>query len=91
MYKFLMLVILLLFLVFVDVVKDLVIKLQGFESLCGGFEQIVFDQDGCWVQEVLGIMEVVCGNCFYWYIECFYEQLVVFDGDIVWVYDVDLE
>ena len=46
MYKLLMLVTLLPSLALANAAEDLVAKLQGLESLRGGFEQTVLDQDG---------------------------------------------
>ena len=83
MYKLLMLVTLLPSLALADAAKDLVTKLQGLESLRGGFEQTVLDQDGRRAQEASGTMEVARGNRFYWHTERPYEQLAVSDGDTV--------
>ncbi len=91
MYKLLMLVTLLPSLALANAAEDLVAKLQGLESLRGGFEQTVLDQDGRRAQEASGTMEVARGNRFYWHTERPYEQLAVSDGRQVWVYDPDLE
>ena len=91
MYKLLMLVTLLPSLALADAAEYLVAKLQGLQSLRGGFEQTVLDQDGRRAQEAAGTMEVARGNRFYWHTERPYEQLAVSDGDTVWVYDADLE
>ena len=91
MYKLLMLVTLLPSLALANAAEDLVAKLQGLESLRGGFEQTVLDQDGRRAQEASGTMEVARGNRFYWHTERPYEQLAVSDGETVWVYDADLE
>ncbi|HAM77556.1 MAG TPA: hypothetical protein DCQ09_18560, partial [Alcanivorax sp.] len=60
MYKLLMLVTLLPSLALANAAEDLVAKLQGLESLRGGFEQTVLDQDGRRAQEASGAMEVAC-------------------------------
>ncbi|HAV67684.1 MAG TPA: outer membrane lipoprotein carrier protein LolA, partial [Alcanivorax sp.] len=54
MYKLLMLVTLLPSLALANAAEDLVAKLQGLESLRGGFEQTVLDQDGRRAQEASG-------------------------------------
>jgi len=91
MRKCLMLVTLLPSLALGAATEELVAKLQGLQSLRGGFEQTVLDQDGRRAQEAAGRMEVARGNRFYWKTERPYEQLAVSDGETVWVYDADLE
>lgn len=71
--------------------RELVALLSGFESLQGRFEQTIVDQGGIRLQEARGTMIVARGNRFRWHTEMPFEQLALSDGELVSVYDPDLE
>lgn len=70
---------------------DLVALLEGVKSLDTRFEQVILDRDGSRMQTSSGHMLVKRPRQFRWHAEEPFEQLVVSDGDVVWIYDVDLE
>ncbi len=69
--------------------------LEGFSSglvgLDGRFEQRVFDADGQLTEETQGRVALATPRQFRWEYEAPFPQLIVADGDHVWVYDPDLE
>lgn len=73
-----------------EAVEALVDRLEALESLEGRFEQRT-EQDGSRVQEARGTMVVARPNRFRWETTEPFEQLVVSDGDQVWVHDPGLQ
>lgn len=61
------------------------------QSLQGDFEQITRDQDGEVVEENSGSFAIKRPGLLRWHIEEPFEQLLVSDGETLWVYDPDLE
>jgi outer membrane lipoprotein carrier protein len=74
-----------------DATAELVERLSGLKSMSGEFRQTVLDQDDSRLQEASGTMVVARPNRFRWHTRTPFEQLVVSDGNRVWIYDVDLE
>lgn len=74
-----------------DATAQLVERLSKLESIRGEFQQLVLDQDDSRLQEAGGEMVVARPNRFRWHTLTPFEQLVVSDGEKVWVYDADLE
>jgi outer membrane lipoprotein carrier protein len=70
--------------------ESLVQRLEKLDSLEGRFEQRT-RQDGARVQEASGTMVVARPNRFRWHTKKPFEQLVVSDGEQVWVHDPGLE
>jgi outer membrane lipoprotein carrier protein len=66
-------------------------RLQQTDALRGNFEQTLFDRDGHALQKTQGEFVVQRPGNFYWETYAPYEQLVVGNGDRLWVYDPDLE
>jgi outer membrane lipoprotein carrier protein len=64
---------------------------QGLEGLDGRFSQRVFDADGRLTEETGGRVALSAPRLFRWEYEAPFPQLIVADGDHVWVYDPDLE
>ncbi len=63
----------------------------GLKGLDGGFTQRVFDADGRLTEESSGRVALSQPRQFRWeYVKPF-PQLIVADGDQVWIYDPDLE
>ncbi|MBS7455902.1 LolA family protein [Coralloluteibacterium stylophorae] len=64
---------------------------QGLEGLDGRFHQRVFDADGRLTEESSGRVALSAPRQFRWEYERPFPQLIVADGDQVWIYDPDLE
>lgn len=60
-------------------------------SLSGQFSQTVFDRAGRKTQESSGELFFIRPGKFRWVYRKPYEQLIVGDGNKVWIYDTDLE
>lgn len=65
--------------------------LSQTRSLQGDFSQVTTDQDGEVVEENTGTFAIKRPGLLRWHIEEPFEQLLVSDGDTLWVYDPDLE
>ena len=65
--------------------------LQQLQSLEGSFEQLTLDARGQRLQEARGTMSLQKPGRFYWHTEMPYPQLLVSNGETLWVYDPDLE
>src|SRR5690606_35806332 len=65
--------------------------LSQTRSLQGDFEQVTRDQDGQIVEENTGTFAIKRPGLLRWHIEEPFEQLLVSDGENLWVYDPDLE
>ncbi|MDX1570181.1 MAG: outer membrane lipoprotein chaperone LolA, partial [Xanthomonadales bacterium] len=63
----------------------------SLETLTGRFEQQVVDETGRLVEESTGALALSEPNLFRWHYETPYEQLIVADGNRVWMHDVELE
>lgn len=74
-----------------DETRELLDRLRALESLEGGFEQYTLTADGDRMQETRGKMKLERPRRFHWHATEPFEQLVVSDGAVVWVHDVDLE
>lgn len=71
--------------------EELVQRLAGVRAMSCDFEQLVLDRNGSRLQEAHGEMHVARPKQFRWHAETPYEQLIVSDGEVVWIYDIDLE
>jgi outer membrane lipoprotein carrier protein len=75
-----------------DAALDTFIKrLEVLSSMETHFEQVTMDQSGEVLQSLSGTLTVARPGKMRWQTEPPYEQLVVSDGELVWVYDMDLE
>jgi outer membrane lipoprotein carrier protein len=63
----------------------------GLKGLDGRFEQRVYDSDGRETEASSGTVKVAAPRSFRWQTLKPSPQLVVADGDQVWIYDPDLE
>lgn len=66
-------------------------RLAPMEHLSAQFSQTIVDDSGELVQQAAGQMAVERPRKFYWRTEQPYEHLVVTDGIVLWVYDLDFE
>lgn len=74
-----------------DDVAKLQAYLQQLQSLEGRFEQLTLDARGQRLQEAQGVMSLQKPGRFYWQTEQPFPQLLVSNGETLWVYDPDLE
>lgn len=71
--------------------ETLASSLRGMSSIEAEFQQKIFDKDGLVLQEAKGIVKIKRPQQFYWLTQSPYEHLVVTDGSILWLHDIDLE
>lgn len=64
---------------------------SGIETIRGGFRQVLFDARGEAVEASAGELAIAKPGRFRWHYTDPYEQLIVADGEHIWLYDVDLE
>ncbi len=74
-----------------NAVSNLTQNLNGMKTLSAHFNQQVFDERGQLLQQAEGEVKLKRPLHFYWHTVQPYEHLLVTDGDILWLYDVDLE
>lgn len=65
-------------------------KLEGLKSFKARFEQQLLDANGNTVQFTTGSMEATRPGKLRWQTDEPFEQLIVADGETVWLYDPDL-
>lgn len=65
--------------------------LEDLQSLEADFEQLIHSPDGDVVEHLEGRMALLRPGRFRWQIDTPYRQLVVVDGEKLWVYDPELE
>lgn len=63
---------------------------QGLRSLEAGFEQSIA-QDGRVIQRTRGRLHILRPGKFRWAYESPFEQLIITDGETLWVYEPDLD
>ena len=64
---------------------------KGLEGLDGRFEQTLYDLDGRLKESSTGRVALSAPRLFRWEYATPYEQLIIADGEKVWVFDPDLE
>lgn len=64
---------------------------QSLKGLDGRFEQHVYDPDGRVTETTRGTVKLSAPRLFRWEVTGPAAQLIVADGDHVWIYDPDLE
>lgn len=74
-----------------DAVEQLNAFIEGTRSARASFTQSVTDSAGETVQESSGLVEFSRPGRFRWHYRKPFEQLVVGDGETLWIYDEDLE
>lgn len=87
---FTLLLLLLPLLAHADSVQRLKAFYQGTTSMKAQFKQTVLDRKGQKVQEVVGTMQLLRPGKFRWDYQKPYVQLIVGDGQKVWLYDPEL-
>lgn len=61
---------------------------RGFQA---DFTQIVYDENFVEIQNSTGQMALLRPNRFHWLYQQPYEQVIVGDGNEIWIYDIDLD
>lgn len=74
-----------------DAVKSLQHQLERIHSFSASFIQLTQDGLGTTLQKVEGFMQVAKPGKLRWQTRGVYEQLVISDGQSLWIYDADLE
>ena len=64
---------------------------RGIEGLQANFAQRVFDSNGQLKERTSGVVQLKAPRQFRWEVVKPYPQLIVADGDNLWVFDPDLE
>lgn len=70
---------------------DFLAHLRSLQSMDAGFEQSTRDNTGKVLQQMTGTLTVAKPGKMRWHTNAPFEQLVVADGQLVWIYDMDLE
>ncbi|SMF31521.1 outer membrane lipoprotein carrier protein [Alteromonadaceae bacterium Bs31] len=71
--------------------EDLSKKLKAIDSFSARFEQSLLDPEGKALQETAGSVQVKQPGMFRWNVEPPFEQEVVANDELLWIYDADLE
>lgn len=74
-----------------DALANFLARLQQLQSLEADFTQVTRDNAGRTLQQLNGTLTVAKPGKMRWQTAAPYEQLVVSDGELVWIYDMDLE
>lgn len=74
-----------------DAAERLAHQFAAMQSMQAGFHQQIMDEEGAVLQEASGQVVVRRPRQFYWHTTDPYEHLIVASGDVLWIYDVDLE
>jgi outer membrane lipoprotein carrier protein len=64
---------------------------NGVQGLAASFEQRVYDADGALKETSSGTVQLQAPRQFRWEYVKPYPQLIVADGDHIWIYDPDME
>ena len=64
--------------------------LSNFQTYQAKFKQITFDSQDHVIQESLGRVMIMRPDCFRWEIGSLTRQIIITNGKMLWVYDVDL-
>lgn len=71
--------------------EDVAERLMPYQSFSATFEQQVKGAQGEVISELAGRLALVGQERFRWETEAPFRQLIVADGEVLWVYDPDLE
>lgn len=66
-------------------------RFAAMQSMRANFHQQIKDETGAVLQDASGQVVVRRPRQFYWHTTDPYEHLIVASGDVLWIYDVDLE
>lgn len=71
--------------------QDFLTKVKSLQAMDAGFEQTTRDGMGQVLQSMTGHLTVAKPGKMRWSTAEPFEQLVISDGEVVWIYDMDLE
>ncbi len=71
--------------------QPLIDRLKPINGFSGSFEQTLVDANGDQIQQTRGTLTAVKPGLLRWHAEPPYEQLIVVDGERMWLYDPDLQ
>lgn len=74
-----------------DASASLFNTIKSYETLSASFSQRIVDRDQVVIQESSGEFKLARPNKIYWKTLPPYEQEIIGDGQVLWVYDADLE
>ncbi len=72
-------------------VARFIAQVQQVKSFVANFKQTTKDKQGKVLQTLEGVLQVKRPSKINWQTKPPFEQLVISDGELVWVYDMDLE
>ena len=75
----------------VNATAELYDLIESLQSLSADFDQRIVDRDQVVIQQSKGHFKLARPNKIYWKTQPPYEQEIVGDGSMLWVYDPDLE
>jgi outer membrane lipoprotein carrier protein len=64
--------------------------LEPYRMFSADFKQSTLDQEGTAVTEMTGFLAIASDSVFHWKTDPPFSQLIVADGDVLWVFDEDL-
>ncbi len=65
--------------------------LQGMESFSADFDQVLLNEHNEPLEMSSGQVKLIRDGRFYWHYTTPYSQKIISDGDLLWVYDEDLQ
>lgn len=71
--------------------ESLIQRLEAFDTVSADFEQTTYSDTYQTIDQVTGQLTVAKPLRFAWLVTAPYEQQVISDGELLWVYDPDLE
>ncbi|OZG73653.1 outer membrane lipoprotein carrier protein LolA [Hahella sp. CCB-MM4] len=71
--------------------EELTKLLKPIETFSASFEQTLVSASGQTLQQVTGVLKAQRPGLFFWHTQPPLEQTIVTDGEMVWLYDPDLE
>ena len=65
--------------------------LTDFQSLQAGFVQTLINEAGEWLERTEGVLYLQQPAKFHWAYQTPYQQKIITDGELLWIFDADLE
>ena len=71
-------------------IESLVRLLEPYRTFSADFQQSTLDSKGASITEMTGTLAVASESIFYWKTNPPFSQVIVADGEVLWVFDEDL-
>lgn len=71
-------------------IESLARLLQPYRTFSADFTQNTLDQDNTPISQMTGQLAIASASVFYWKTDTPFAQVVVADGEVLWVFDEDL-